>query len=121
MITFPTLDAWLAHLETAHPVGIDMGLTRIGKVKEALVSMKRAAERMMEERAQEVDATIMEHLGDVYFQLQEIEKAEDAWSQALKAGEQAVPPDKRVSELRKKLDSLKNLGPTPKPSSNKTP
>jgi dihydrofolate synthase / folylpolyglutamate synthase len=36
MTTFPTLDAWLAHLETAHPVGIDMGLTRIGKVKEAL-------------------------------------------------------------------------------------
>ena len=25
--TFSTLDAWLAHLEAAHPVGIDMGLT----------------------------------------------------------------------------------------------
>jgi dihydrofolate synthase/folylpolyglutamate synthase len=36
MTTFPTLDAWLAHLETAHPVGIDMGLARISKVKEAL-------------------------------------------------------------------------------------
>lgn len=36
MTTFSTLDAWLAHLESAHPVGIDMGLTRIGKVKEAL-------------------------------------------------------------------------------------
>ncbi len=36
MNTFPTLDAWLAHLEAAHPVGIDMGLTRIGKVKDAL-------------------------------------------------------------------------------------
>jgi dihydrofolate synthase / folylpolyglutamate synthase len=34
--TFPTLDAWLAHLESAHPVGIDMGLDRIGKVKAAL-------------------------------------------------------------------------------------
>jgi dihydrofolate synthase/folylpolyglutamate synthase len=34
--TFSTLDAWLAHLESAHPVGIDMGLTRIGKVKDAL-------------------------------------------------------------------------------------
>jgi dihydrofolate synthase / folylpolyglutamate synthase len=34
--TFPTLDAWLAHLESAHPVGIDMGLERIGKVKAAL-------------------------------------------------------------------------------------
>lgn len=36
MNRFDTLDAWLAHLETAHPVGIDMGLTRIGRVKEAL-------------------------------------------------------------------------------------
>jgi dihydrofolate synthase/folylpolyglutamate synthase len=36
MTTFSTLDAWLTHLESAHPVGIDMGLTRIGKVKEAL-------------------------------------------------------------------------------------
>ncbi|KVC58441.1 bifunctional folylpolyglutamate synthase/dihydrofolate synthase [Burkholderia ubonensis] len=36
MSTFPTLDAWLSHLERAHPVGIDMGLTRIGQVKAAL-------------------------------------------------------------------------------------
>jgi dihydrofolate synthase / folylpolyglutamate synthase len=36
MNTFPSLDAWLAHLEAAHPVGIDMGLTRIGRVKDAL-------------------------------------------------------------------------------------
>ncbi|WP_150697665.1 bifunctional tetrahydrofolate synthase/dihydrofolate synthase [Pandoraea terrae] len=36
MPTFSTLDAWLAHLETAHPVGIDMGLARIGRVKDAL-------------------------------------------------------------------------------------
>src|SRR5579859_1917218 len=36
MTTFPTLDAWLTHLESAHPVGIDMGLTRISKVCDAL-------------------------------------------------------------------------------------
>lgn len=36
MNTFPSLDAWLTHLEAAHPVGIDMGLTRIGQVKDAL-------------------------------------------------------------------------------------
>jgi len=34
--TFDTLEDWLRHLETAHPVGIDMGLTRIGQVKAAL-------------------------------------------------------------------------------------
>ncbi|MGF6721395.1 dihydrofolate synthase/folylpolyglutamate synthase [Paraburkholderia sp. GAS41] len=36
MTPFPTLDAWLTHLESSHPVGIDMGLTRIGKVRDAL-------------------------------------------------------------------------------------
>src|SRR5215475_15940410 len=36
MTTFPTLDAWLAHLESAHPVGIDMGLARISRVRDAL-------------------------------------------------------------------------------------
>ena len=36
MPIFSSLPEWLAHLETAHPVGIDMGLTRISRVKEAL-------------------------------------------------------------------------------------
>ena len=35
-ILFSNLDEWLAHLETAHPVGIDMGLVRINRVKESL-------------------------------------------------------------------------------------
>ncbi|MCT9114802.1 bifunctional tetrahydrofolate synthase/dihydrofolate synthase [Cupriavidus gilardii] len=36
MPIFSSLPEWLAHLETAHPVGIDMGLSRISRVKEAL-------------------------------------------------------------------------------------
>jgi dihydrofolate synthase/folylpolyglutamate synthase len=36
MTTFEHLEDWLKHLETAHPVGIDMGLARIGQVKAAL-------------------------------------------------------------------------------------
>ena len=36
MTTFPTLDAWLTHLESAHPVGIDMGLARISQVRDAM-------------------------------------------------------------------------------------
>ncbi|MFZ9153699.1 MAG: bifunctional tetrahydrofolate synthase/dihydrofolate synthase [Polynucleobacter sp.] len=35
-ILFTSLDQWLSHLETAHPVGIDMGLARITRVKESL-------------------------------------------------------------------------------------
>ncbi len=34
--TFSSLPEWLQHLETAHPVGIDMGLGRITQVKDAL-------------------------------------------------------------------------------------
>ena len=34
--TFDNLDDWLKHLEQAHPVGIDMGLERINRVKKAL-------------------------------------------------------------------------------------
>lgn len=33
---FNNLNEWLSHLETAHPVGIDMGLTRINRVKDSL-------------------------------------------------------------------------------------
>ncbi len=33
---FSSLDEWLVYLESAHPVGIDMGLTRIHQVKESL-------------------------------------------------------------------------------------
>ncbi|MFM8461588.1 MAG: bifunctional tetrahydrofolate synthase/dihydrofolate synthase, partial [Polynucleobacter victoriensis] len=40
--TFDNLDDWLRHLENAHPVGIDMGLERINRVKEAL-QLKMAA------------------------------------------------------------------------------
>ena len=57
------------------------------------------------------DATILEHLGDVYFQLQEIDKAGDSWRQAPKVAAEAIPPDKRVPEIRKKLESLEKLGP----------
>jgi dihydrofolate synthase/folylpolyglutamate synthase len=35
-VTFEKLDDWLHHLESAHPVGIDMGLERINRVKEGL-------------------------------------------------------------------------------------
>jgi dihydrofolate synthase / folylpolyglutamate synthase len=35
-ILFAGLEAWLSYLETAHPIGIDMGLDRINQVKSAL-------------------------------------------------------------------------------------
>ena len=95
-------------------------LFKRGKLNEALGTMKRAAERMLVERSAP-DATILEHLADVYFQLQQVDKAEATWREALKAAEEAVPPDKHTGEIRKKLESLRKLGTRAKPSSSPSP
>jgi predicted Zn-dependent protease len=99
-------------------------LFKRGKLKEALEPMRKAAEQMkvyMEQKGSGPDATIYEHLGDIYFQLQQLEKASDAWREAAKAAATAVPVDKRLTEIRKKLETLEKLGPMPKPSSDRTP
>ena len=99
-------------------------LFKRGKAKDALEPMKRAAEQMKaatEQLGAPPDATILEHLGDVYFQLQQLEQASDAWRQAAKAAAQVVPPDKRLPEIRKKIESLEKLGPVPKPAADRTP
>ena len=95
-----------------------------GKAKEALEPLKKASEQMkadVERRGTGPDSTILEHLGDVYFQLQQLDQASDAWRQAAKAAAQAIPPDKRLTEIRKKIESLEKLGPVPKPAADRTP
>jgi len=99
-------------------------LFKRGKVKEALENLTRAEEQMkarVERLGSSLDPTIFEHLGDVYFQLHEMEKAENSWRKAIKAGEEAIPPSKRVSEIKKKLDSLRKLTPATKPSTTQSP
>jgi tetratricopeptide (TPR) repeat protein len=99
-------------------------LFKRGKLKEALEPMQKAADQMkaeMERRGSNPDATIYEHLGDIYFQLQQLQKASGAWREAVKAAEAAVPTDKRLIEIRKKLETLEKLGPMPKQSSDRTP
>ena len=99
-------------------------LFKRGKAKEALKELTKAVEIMKTENEQDgtnPDATILEHLGDVHFHLHELEQAGDAWRQAAKYAAQATPPDRRLAEIRKKLDSLEQLGPITKPSSNRTP
>jgi tetratricopeptide (TPR) repeat protein len=99
-------------------------LFKRGKLKEALEPMRKAADQMkteMERRGSGPDSTIFEHLGDIYFQLQQLEKASDAWREAAKAAAAAVPADKRLTEIRKKLETLEKIGPIPKPSSDRTP
>lgn len=99
-------------------------LFKRGKAKEALEPMKKAVERMKADAEQEgdnLDATLFEHLGDIYFQLQEIDKAAEAWRQARIVGERAVPPEKRLPEIKKKLESLEKMDPVARPSSRQTP
>jgi tetratricopeptide (TPR) repeat protein len=67
------------------------------------------------------DATIYEHLGDVYLRLNEPAKAKGAWETAEQAGAKAVPPDRRLPEIRKKLSDLKTLGTIPKPAASDAP
>jgi len=92
-------------------------LFKRGRVKEAVEPLEKAVENP----SGEGDSTIFEHLGDVYFQLQETRKARTAWEQAEKAAVKAIPTDRRLPEIRKKLESLEKLGATPKPKADDAP
>jgi tetratricopeptide (TPR) repeat protein len=99
-------------------------LFKRGRPQEAIESLTKAAEKMKEEVAAEQsnpDSTILEHLGDVYFHVHDLRKAAEAWREAAKAAEQAVPPERRLPEIRKKIESLEQLGPLPKSPSARTP
>jgi tetratricopeptide (TPR) repeat protein len=99
-------------------------LFKRGKVREALLPLLRAAELMradIEQDGGNPDATIFEHLGDVYFELHDRGRAGDSWRQAAKAAEAVVPPDRRLAEIKKKLELLEKTGPMPKPASPSTP
>ena len=99
-------------------------LYKRGRAKDALEPLKKAAEIMKEETAARnlnPDSTILEHLGDVYFQLHDLRKAAEAWGDAAKFAEQAVPPERRLSEIRRKMGSLDQLGPLPNSPSARTP
>ena len=57
------------------------------------------------------DATIREHLGDVYLHLQEVDRARQIWEEAEQIAAKAVPADKRLPEIRKKLTIAQSPGP----------
>jgi tetratricopeptide (TPR) repeat protein len=99
-------------------------LFKRGKIKDALEPLQKAVELQKKDEQKgdaPPDATIREHLGDVFVQLQEIDKARSIWEEAERIASTAVPPDKRLPEIRKKLASLKALGSSPRTSSDRTP
>ncbi|WP_210420450.1 tetratricopeptide repeat protein [Aquisphaera giovannonii] len=99
-------------------------LFKRGKAGEALDPLTRAVELQKAKEksgASPPDATIREHLGDVYLRLNQVDKAREVWADAETIAAKAVPPDRRLPEIRKKIQSLKQLGSTPKASSDHTP
>jgi tetratricopeptide (TPR) repeat protein len=99
-------------------------LFKRGKANEALGPLQRAVELHRAEENKGIappDATIREHLGDVLLRLKEVDKARQIWIEAERIAAKAIPPDKRLPEIRKKLGSLKELGPLPKSSTGRTP
>ena len=90
-------------------------LFKRGKFEEARGPLEKA---QADTRA---DSTIPEHLGDVYFQLQEPVKAKAAWERALKLASEARPVDRRVGEIKKKIQSLQQFVPAPKPKTGDSP
>ena len=91
-------------------------LFKRGKAKEAVGHLEKAVSL-----PSGTDATIQEHLGDVYFQLQQPDKAKAAWKAAEAVAAKATPADKRLPEIRKKLESLEKLGQAPRPSTGESP
>jgi tetratricopeptide (TPR) repeat protein len=92
-------------------------LFKQGKLSEARDELEKAVKHLTGGG----DATIHEHLGDVYLRLNEPAKAKAAWEKAEQAGAKSVPPDRRLPEIRKKLSDLKTLGTIPKPAASDAP
>jgi tetratricopeptide (TPR) repeat protein len=89
---------------TAYLDSLGWVLFKRGKPKEAVEYLEKAVQDP------NVDATICDHLGDVYFQLKQPAKARDAWKRAEQVAAKSRPPDKRLPEIRKKLGALSKLG-----------
>jgi tetratricopeptide (TPR) repeat protein len=78
-------------------------LFKRGKLEEAAELLVKAA------KDPNTDATIHDHLGDVYFKLKDLPKAKAAWQAAEAAASKLNPPDRRLPEIRKKLESVSKL------------
>lgn len=78
-------------------------LFKRGKLEEAVEQLTKAA------KDPSADATIHDHLGDVYFKLKDLAKAKSAWQAAEASAAKLTPPDKRLAEIRKKLETVTKL------------
>ena len=78
-------------------------LFRLGRFQDALRELERAATLQMGD-----DPVIWDHLGDVYFRMDQVPKARQAWRKAvdLYEKERRRKQGEQYKELKRKLDLL---------------
>lgn len=101
--------------EAAYLDSLGWVLFRQGQVEKSIEWLERAA------RGTNADATILDHLGDAHFRLRQYDKARAAWKKAEEYAARTNPPDKRLGDIRKKLEELNKLGPAPGAESSEKP
>lgn len=93
-------------------------LFKRGKFEESLPYMEKA---VANSGRTEGDATLLDHLGDVYFQLKRLDKAREIWKRAEESALKSTPPDKRVEEIRRKFKLLEQAESHPGAGDPKSP
>ena len=73
---------------------------QLGRFEEARGHLEWAARLVPD------DPTILEHLGDLYVALEDVERARESYQQALDLGGEAELGDEKIDELRRKLKTL---------------
>lgn len=92
-------------------------LFKQGKYQEALVPIEEAVKKNVGG-----DSTLWDHLGDVQFQLKQVDKAVESWKRALKSGEEEKFSDpKHIERLRDKLKQHTPQANQPKPATPGAP
>jgi tetratricopeptide (TPR) repeat protein len=85
----------------AYRDSLGWALFRLGRNEEALAELEKAAEKQS-------DAVIIEHLGDVYQQLDKPQKAREAWQRAAELFRKDKEEEK-AKEIEKKLQNIENI------------
>jgi tetratricopeptide (TPR) repeat protein len=92
-------------------------LFKQGKYQEALPPIEEAVKKNTGG-----DSTLWDHLGDVQFQLKQIDKAVESWKHALKSGEEEKFSDpKHIERLKDKLKQHAPQASQPKPATPGAP
>jgi Flp pilus assembly protein TadD len=87
----------------AYRDSLGWSLFRLGRYAEALVELQKAID-LQQADDKELDATVLDHLGDVYQKLGRIADAQAAWRQSMAAYQREKEADKaKTVELKLKL------------------